>query len=289
MASRPNIPRAGADVKARGSRCPWQQAQNSRSIGAAQLPGLIYVFGVDFVARQLFRGRSGVYSGVVRDSAVSRQPPPERSISMKTTHWLGFAFTCCIALSQLAHHRTLAADTAVEEKKETKNTAVVPVFHAGTTAKHEKINERAKQGDVELLFIGDSITEGWAGRGKEVWDKYYGNRKAMNAGVGGDRTQHVLWRLDNGNVDGIKPKLAVIMIGTNNSNGKDNTAEEIADGIKVIVKEVREKLPETKILLLGIFPRGPRPMLSWKRSSPKVERKKSKPPIYKTELPLRGR
>ncbi len=89
-----------------------------------------------------------------------------------------------------------------------------------------------------------------------MWDKFYGNRKAMNAGVGGDRTQHVLWRLDNGNIDGIHPKLTVIMIGTNNSNGNDNTAEEIADGIKAIVKEVHEKLPETKILLLGIFPRG---------------------------------
>jgi len=137
-----------------------------------------------------------------------------------------------------------------------KNSTTTPVFHAGTTNKHEKINARAKEGDVDLLFIGDSITEGWAGQGKKVWEKYYGNRKAMNAGVGGDRTQHVLWRMDNGNVDGIHPKLTVIMIGTNNSNGNDNTAEEIADGIKAIVKEVREKLPESKILLLAIFPRG---------------------------------
>jgi beta-glucosidase len=147
------------------------------------------------------------------------------------------------------------AGTATAAKQ---NSATTPVFHSGTTNKHEKINERAKQGDVELLFLGDSITEGWAGQGKKVWEKYYGTRKAMNAGVGGDRTQHVLWRLDNGNVAGIHPKLAVIMIGTNNSNNNDNTAEEIADGIKAIVNEVREKLPETKILLLAIFPRGAR-------------------------------
>ncbi len=145
-----------------------------------------------------------------------------------------------------------AQDAATATKQ---NSATTPVFHSGTTAKHEKINDRAKQGDVDLIFIGDSITDMWATRGKEVWDKFYGNRKAMNAGIGGDRTQHVLWRLDNGNIDGIHPKLAVIMIGTNNSNGNDNTAEEIADGIKAIVKEVREKLPDTKILLLGIFPR----------------------------------
>jgi len=123
--------------------------------------------------------------------------------------------------------------------------------------RHEKINDRAKQGDVDLLFIGDSITDGWQGGGKEVWQKYYGNRKAMNAGIGGDRTQHVIWRLDNGNIDNIHPKLAVLMIGTNNSNGNDNTAEEIGEGITTIVKRLRDKLPETKVLILAIFPRGP--------------------------------
>jgi len=140
------------------------------------------------------------------------------------------------------------------------NTATVPVFHAGTNAKHDKINDRAKQGDVDLVFIGDSITDGWQSGGdrggKAVWEKYYGNRKAMNAGIGGDKTQHVIWRIDHGNLDGLKPKLAVIMIGTNNSGGKENTAEEIADGIKVIVDKVHEKSPDTKILLLAIFPRG---------------------------------
>lgn len=77
----------------------------------------------------------------------------------------------------------------------------------------------------------------------------------MNLGISGDRTQHVLWRLDNGNIDGIKPKLAVVMIGTNNSAA--NTSEQIAEGITAIVKKLREKLPETKILLLAIFPRAP--------------------------------
>ncbi|HWB09059.1 MAG TPA: platelet-activating factor acetylhydrolase IB subunit [Pirellulales bacterium] len=121
--------------------------------------------------------------------------------------------------------------------------------------RQQKINERAKQGDVSLLFIGDSITEGWGtDTGQEVWEKFYGSRKAMNAGIGGDRTQHVLWRLDNGNVENIKPKLAVVMIGTNNS-GSD-TPDDIAAGITAIVEKLRSKLPETKILLLGIFPRG---------------------------------
>jgi lysophospholipase L1-like esterase len=81
----------------------------------------------------------------------------------------------------------------------------------------------------------------------------------MNIGFSGDRTQHVLWRLENGEItfgDGHEPKLAVIMIGTNNSNGNDNTAEEIALGIEAIVASLRAKLPDTKILLLAIFPRG---------------------------------
>jgi beta-glucosidase len=120
--------------------------------------------------------------------------------------------------------------------------------------RHKQINERAKQGDVDLLFLGDSITQGWEGAGKDVWAKFYGSRKAMNAGIGGDRTQHILWRLDNGNVDGLKPKLAVLMIGTNNSG--NNTSEEIAKGVKAIVEKLAVKLPETKVLVLGIFPRG---------------------------------
>ena len=83
-----------------------------------------------------------------------------------------------------------------------------------------RVDERPGQkGNVDLLFIGDSITHGWEGGGKEVWKKYYGKRNAVNLGIGGDRTQHVLWRLDHGNIDGISPKLAVIMIGTNNAGG----------------------------------------------------------------------
>ncbi len=150
----------------------------------------------------------------------------------------------------------LAAATFAEDAKP--HSAVTPVPREGNWKEvHESINRQAKAGDVNLLFIGDSITQGWGNN--EIWKKYYTPRKVMNAGIGGDRTQHVLWRLDNGNIDGIKPKLAVVMIGTNNSNGADNTAEEIADGIKAIVAKLRTKLPETKILLLGIFPRGEKP------------------------------
>ena len=123
-------------------------------------------------------------------------------------------------------------------------------------ARHKAMNERIAKGDVDLLFIGDSITQGWEGSGKAVWDEFYGSRNAVNLGIGGDRTQHVLWRLDDGNIDGVNPKAAVIMIGTNNSNGQDNTVAEIADGIRAIVAKLRGELPGVEILLLDIFPRG---------------------------------
>ncbi|PYV12015.1 MAG: hypothetical protein DMG07_17965, partial [Acidobacteria bacterium] len=127
--------------------------------------------------------------------------------------------------------------------------------------RHASMNEKvaALGGKAQLIFIGDSITQGWEGEGKEVWARYYGPRNAINLGIGGDRTQHVLWRLDNGNLAGLKPKAAVLMIGTNNSNGEDNTVEQIAEGVTAIVKKLRDKLPGTKILLIPIFPRSENP------------------------------
>lgn len=135
---------------------------------------------------------------------------------------------------------------------------VIPVpREGGWMDRHASMNDRVKQGDVDVVFIGDSITQGWEGSGKEVWKKFYADRKAVNLGIGGDRTQHVIWRLDNGNLEGISPKVAVIMIGTNNASG--NTSEEIAQGVTKIVEQIREKTPQTKVLLLGTFPRGAGP------------------------------
>jgi len=143
------------------------------------------------------------------------------------------------------------------------HSAVEPAPRAdqGWKDRQELLNKRATEaGDkAQVIFIGDSITQGWEGEGKEVWAKYYAQRNAVNLGIGGDRTQHVLWRLDHGNLDGLKPRAAVVMIGTNNSNGEDNTVEQIADGVAAIVKQLREKLPQTKVLLLAIFPRSENP------------------------------
>ena len=120
--------------------------------------------------------------------------------------------------------------------------------------RHEHVLKRIREGEVDLIFIGNSITHSWKYNGKEAWEKYYEPRNAVNMGFGGDRTQHVIWRIDHGELEGINPTVAVLMIGTNNS--WFNNPQEIADGIEEICLKIREKLPDTRILLLGIFPRG---------------------------------
>lgn len=150
------------------------------------------------------------------------------------------------------------------------NYAVKPVLHPGTEKRHDSFNEISKKGEAELVFLGDSITHGWEnpGRGKEVWDKVWAPLKAANFGIGGDRTEHVLWRLENGNFDGLKPKLIVLMIGTNNTGHQGRpqkeldgavyqcSAEQTAEGVKQILEKLKLKCPDAKVLLLGIFPRG---------------------------------
>jgi len=136
--------------------------------------------------------------------------------------------------------------------------ALVPAMRATPTnwlSRHEGFVAQAKKGGVDILFLGDSITDNWRSRGSNVWDKYYAPRHAANFGIGGDRTQHVLWRIEHGELDGIHPKVVVLMIGTNNSN--DDSPQDIAAAIKMIIDVIDEKIPKTKILLLAIFPRGP--------------------------------
>jgi beta-glucosidase len=140
------------------------------------------------------------------------------------------------------------------------NTAIEPVAKAGKAtwmARHQAMNARAQQGHVNLIYVGDSIVEGYETQGKDTWDRYYAPRYALNLGISGDRTEHVLWRLDHGNLDGISPTLAIVMIGQN--NGGRNTAEEISAGVTAVVQQIRAKLPTTKILLLAIFPRRAKP------------------------------
>jgi beta-glucosidase len=144
------------------------------------------------------------------------------------------------------------------------NIAIVPVPRTGgITNRQSQVLQRAKDapGDYDIEFIGDSITQGWEDAGKKVWSEYYGKRKAINFGVSGDRTEHVLWRFEQGQLAGIKAKVAIVMIGTNNSgknkDGTDSyTDSDILEGVTAIVNQIRARQPDTKVLLLGIFPRA---------------------------------
>ncbi len=125
--------------------------------------------------------------------------------------------------------------------------------------RHEaKLNEEGRE-DAKLLFIGDSITHGWEDKGKTVWDEYYAPLGAYNIGYSGDRTENVLWRLQHGEVDGINPELAILMIGTNNTGHRQDPPECTARGIEMILDELKDRLPDTEVLLLAIFPRDASP------------------------------
>jgi lysophospholipase L1-like esterase len=123
-------------------------------------------------------------------------------------------------------------------------------------ARHKQFLKIVAKGEADVIFIGDSITQGWEGKGaKKIWDESFGPYKAVNLGIGGDQTGHVLWRITEGKeLEPLKPKVAVMMIGTNNMGA--HSAEEIAGGIKAIVEELHKQKPDMKILLLGIFPRS---------------------------------
>lgn len=163
-------------------------------------------------------------------------------------------------LDSVAAAAVLAAalTVAAEAPKAKSPPATTPVFRRTLAwqQRHDAINARVRQGQVDLIFIGDSIVEGWEKDGREVWQAYYARRQAVNLGISGDQTGHVLWRLTHGNIDGISPKLAVVLIGTNNARWAGHSGAEIAQGVKAIVAILREKLPQTRILLLAIFPRG---------------------------------
>jgi lysophospholipase L1-like esterase len=158
---------------------------------------------------------------------------------------------------------TLAALLAPSARAE--NTATNPVPRdAKWIARHESFVKQAQQGGIDLLFMGDSITDFWRNRGSNVWNTYYAPLHAANFGISADRTQHVLWRIEHGELDGIHPKVVVLMIGTNNT-GKEqdhqtirNTPPQVIEGVTAVVHEIQAKLPETKILLLAIFPRSQR-------------------------------
>ena len=150
------------------------------------------------------------------------------------------------------------------------NPAVIPVPQAVAwwTARHEDRVRRAKEGDVDLLFVGDSITQNYEKTGPApdqvflpIWEEFFSPHRPLNLGFAGDQTQNALWRLQNGEVDGLSPGNIVLLLGTNNTVPNPavagpQTAEEVSAGLMAVVDELHRRMPMAKILLIEILPSG---------------------------------
>jgi lysophospholipase L1-like esterase len=142
--------------------------------------------------------------------------------------------------------------------------AAVPIARLNVPwwkTRHEAKLAEARQGPVDLVFLGDSITQQFEATGPDplhdyraVWQHFYGDRHALNLGFVGDATAHLLWRIEHGEIDGIAPKAAVILIGANNIGRLHWSAPDDVLGIETVVAEVRRRLPRTRLLLLGVLP-----------------------------------
>jgi len=171
-----------------------------------------------------------------------------------------------LALAPLAF--TVRADTAAT----TEGFQPMPKTDTWWKLRHEELMQRTKAGHVDLLFLGDSIMQGWNcrlmlsqpatpndGAGRSIWDKLYATKHAANLSIGGDGIQQLLWRITTGGeIDGLNPKVIILMIGTNNLDPK-TTDDQIANGVGQVLHVLRDRLPAAKILLLGIFPRRKTP------------------------------
>jgi lysophospholipase L1-like esterase len=207
---------------------------------------------------------SGVHAQAVRASAQQAAPVPAAVAIPRPT-----AAEVELVRGSLARFLESADDATrgvinnypglLEVRSPGPNSAILPSLALQFQVKHEANLEVARQGDAEVLFMGDSITDFWRNAegpfaGRPVFDRYFGHWKVANFGIAGDTTQGVLYRLQNGEGQGFNPRAVMLMIGTNNT--ARNTAAEIAEGIGAVVLELQRDFPQAKILLLGIFPRG---------------------------------
>lgn len=187
----------------------------------------------------------------------------------KSRAWLDdvtFAITPESAVKGIAARNTAPEIKAPKEPTDVSKvpTTAVPGYYPEQPrlwqSFHESFVSRARQGGIDVLFLGDSITQGWNTTGEDAWQKHFAPFKAANFGLGGDKTGNVLWRIENGELEGISPKVVVLMIGMNNLSSGQNTTTDIAAGIRVVVEKLRTKLPRSKVLVLGVPPVGADPM-----------------------------
>lgn len=137
----------------------------------------------------------------------------------------------------------------------TGNPATIPVPRAAPwwVARHQEKVRAAQHGNIDLLFVGDSITQNYEALYPDLWDRLFAPHRALNLGFSGDETQHVLWRLQNGELQGLNPTHVVLLIGTNNTS-HGQTAPQVTSGIVAIVEQLHRLLPNASILIVDILP-----------------------------------
>ena len=160
----------------------------------------------------------------------------------------------CILISLASLLPLGAAETIYPTIPAGANPAVIPTPRSAWHATVQKKFDEFSGKHFDIVFDGDSITNRWRTTGRDEWAKRYANI-AADFGSEGDVVENALWRLSKGQVDGIEPKVVVLMIGTNNVSGK-NPPDQIADGIKALVNDYKKRCANAHIVLMGIFPRG---------------------------------
>ncbi len=135
----------------------------------------------------------------------------------------------------------------------------VPVDRNGEGWWKQRFEAKRDVKSYRVAFLGDSITQGWEDAGRAAWDQHFAPLNSANFGYSGDRTSHALWRMAQGEVVGGKPTVAVVMIGTNNIGHRVNTPAETVKGIRSVLDAIRKASPGTKILLVAVLPRDPKP------------------------------
>ena len=139
-----------------------------------------------------------------------------------------------------------------------RHAATIPAPHVGAEERTAVLADRAQLGPAPLLLLGDSITQAWETDGARVFSARLAPRQALGLGVGGDRTEHLLWRLQSGEYDACPVRVAVVLIGTNNL-GQGQTPQQTADGVSAVLDDVLARWPDGRVVLLAIFPRSARP------------------------------
>ncbi|HEV2841106.1 MAG TPA: GDSL-type esterase/lipase family protein [Chthoniobacterales bacterium] len=182
-------------------------------------------------------------------------PAPRRKVAWAVCGCLGGVLLLGAVLAVSECDRKIAAhfQRVSHQKARTAEDAITPI--SKDPERHAQFLERAKQGEIDLVFLGDSITDRWPRVGEGSWQKL-APYKPANFGIEGDRTEHLLWRLEQGELDAISPKVVVVLVGTNNVfYFPDEKPEWTVRGIERVVALIRKRVPESKVLLFGIFPR----------------------------------